>query len=418
MKKLLILGANYIEIDVVKDAQRLGYYVIVTDNRPNRLDSPAKKVADEAWDISWSDVEALEAQCKSEQVDGILAGFSEFRVECMIELCRRLKLPCGISMEQLDVTRDKKKFKKLCEQFLIPTVPEYLSVEQVREYPVIVKPVDRAGSIGINVAYNQEELFDFYATALKLSPSRNVIIEKYIDKGTKFDIYYYVKDGQPVLLGTSDTVMCKGTKGASILQKAWTFPSLYQSQYINEVDAKIRQMFKGLGIHDCYATISAFYMNGSFYFFEAGFRMSGELSHHYYNSLTGINYNDSIIKYAMGVNDEIKYVEVEALPTKYSVILNYFGLDGIAKDVVSKTEIQSEELVSANYYIRPGEGNYNETKVFHKILMLTFCSSDLRRLLKTVNTINRQVYIMDNDGNDMIYELVTPSELETAFNLK
>lgn len=410
MKKLLILGANYIEIELVKEAQALGVYTIVTDNRPNRIDSPAKEIADEAWDISWSDIDTLETMCRQNHVNGVLAGFSEFRIDCMIQLCDRLGLPCNINSEQLELTRDKIKFKRLCESYGLPTVPEY-AYSEVIHYPVIIKPVDRAGSIGINVAYNKTELDRFYQEAISLSPSKHVVIEDFIKDGTKFDVYYYVKSGIPYLLGNSDTVMCKGSEGAEFLQKAWTFPSIYQQRFLESCDGKVKKMLIGLGIHDCYVTISAFYWRGHFYFFEAGFRLSGELSNHYYTAVSGINYDDVVINYSLGEKDETVFIDCYKLPTVYSVILNYFGKDGIADWVVDKACLARPELVASNYYIRKGEEVYNKTKVFRKLLMLTLCSESLDSLIDAVEYVNSKVEILDSEQRDLVYERITRSEL-------
>ena len=127
MDKLLILGATYHEIGIIKRAQNKGIYTIVTDSNLDWSKSPAKYMADEAWDISWSDIDALVEKCNEVKVNGVIAGFSEFRVENMIKLCERLGLPCTLSMEQLDITRDKIKFKKLCAEYGIQGVPELRS---------------------------------------------------------------------------------------------------------------------------------------------------------------------------------------------------------------------------------------------------------------------------------------------------
>lgn len=65
----------------------------------------------------------------------------------------------------------------------MPVVKEYASVAEVDEYPVIVKPVDRAGSIGISIATNRDELDKAVDYALESSISKQIIIEKYIDNG-------------------------------------------------------------------------------------------------------------------------------------------------------------------------------------------------------------------------------------------
>ena len=57
-KKILILGGNALTSDIVLKAKELGVYTIVTDwNSPET--SPAKKLADEYWMESISDIEKL-----------------------------------------------------------------------------------------------------------------------------------------------------------------------------------------------------------------------------------------------------------------------------------------------------------------------------------------------------------------------
>ena len=405
MNKLLILGATYHEITIIDRARSKGIYTIVTDSNYDYSKSPAKFHADEAWDISWSDIDALYIKARERGVDGVLAGFSEFRVENMIKLSEKLQLPCYLTMEQLDLTRDKIRFKKLCNQYHIPVVPEY-AYGDVIGYPVIIKPVDRAGSIGINVAYDQESFERFYNIALDLSPSKNVIIEDFIDDGIKIDVYYYVNDGVISLLGTSDTVLCDGTLGASILQKGWVFPSLYQRQYLDEIDQSVRGMLKGIGFDNGYVTMSAFYRNGSFYFFEAGFRLSGELSFNYYDYISGINYVDNLIDYSLGVSNDSQFVDCFKLNKKSkSVILNYFGLDGHVDEINVPDKIyEPGSKVLTDLYVKTGDVIENDTSVFKKIAMCTILSDEDESLTSLIRMVNDKISISDKSGKSLIYE--------------
>lgn len=407
MDKLLILGATYHEIDIIRRAHAKGIYVIVTDNNLDWSRSPAKYVADEAWDISWSDIDTLHERCLEAEVKGVMAGFSEFRVENMIKLCGRLGLPCTLTMEQLDLTRDKIRFKELCKRYDVPVVPEYRYGDELN-FPVIIKPVDRAGSIGINVAHNQEEFERYYRIAYDLSPSRSVIIEDFIENGVKTDFYYYVRNGKTSLLGTSDTIMCKGREGAPILQKAWTFPSVHESQYIESVDGKIREMCRGIGIKEGYMTMSAFYRNGGFQFFEAGFRLSGELSYNYYGYLSGINYMDTLIDYSLGRENQDIYRECFELNKGIrSVILNFFALDGTISEIITPDlgkELQGSIIPA--FYVRTGDTVRNETNIFKKASMYTICSHSTDFINETVRKINSGLKILDSDGRDLIYEKV------------
>lgn len=413
-KKLLILGGDYTECCIVERAKALGYYTIVTDYHTDWRLSPAKQMADEGWDISWSDIPMLEANCLSAGVQGVLAGFSEFRVENMIRLCDKLHLPCSLTMHQLDVTRDKQLFKQTCRKYGIPTVKEH-RIDDVKTYPVIIKPVDRAGSIGINVARNFKELNTYSDYAKSLSPSSSIIIEDFIEDGTKFDVYYYVKDGEIFFLGSSDTIMCKGKTGAKILQKCWPFKSKYEREYLDTTDNLVRGMFKGLGIRNTYATLSAFYQKGKFRFFETGFRLSGEMSYNYYEHLTGINYMDSMIRYAMGDPDAADYKEKESA-TSVSMVLNFFLTDGVIGRIKGIDELSFYKAVRRiNTYIKEGDTVKNATNVFKKGLMVTLIANSQDDLYKTVAFVNTHLDIEDTAGNSMVYERVNENELEEYY---
>ena len=402
MKKLLILGATTSEIAVIERAKKKGIYTIVTDNNTDWSKSPAKYYADEAWDISWSDIEQLHARSLEAGVQGVLAGFSEFRVDNMIKLSGLLNLPCVLTEEQLSVTRDKRQFKDLCCAYGIPVVKEYELDDEV-EFPVIIKPVDRAGSIGINVAENREELVAFHKIAMDLSPSKNVVIEKFIRDGIKVDSYYYVKDSDISLLGISDTVMCTGTAGAPILQKAWTFPCASQDSYMKNLDPKVRKMISGIGIKDGYITLSAFYCDGEYYMFEAGFRLSGEHSYHYYNKLSGVNYIDDMIDFALQNERTSEFKEFLTFEDRpLSTILNIFGLDGKIGTIL-KPDVPEVDVIQ-EYYVKEGETVANSTDVFKKIAMMTIFAQDREQMAHSIRRVNDGLAITSEDGSDMIYE--------------
>lgn len=409
-KKILILGGNYVEIEILKRAKSLGYHTIVTDNHEDWSLSPAKQLADEGWNISWSDVDVLEERCLKEKIDGVIAGFSEFRVDAMIKLCGRLGLPCSLTMHQLDVTRNKILFKETCRKYGVPTVPEY-TIDNVQHFPIIVKPVDRAGSIGINVAYNKQELEKHYQNALSLSPSRHVIIEDFITDGTKFDVYYYVQDDRVCFLGSSDTIMCKGEKGAKILQKCWPFHSKYEDAYRQSVEPNIKKMFEGLGVRNAYATMSAFYVDGKFYFFEAGFRLSGEMSFDYQEAISGVNYIDTILKFSTKESDDTVYSDVDGR-NKHSVVLNFFVVDGEVNRVKGFDMISDLPAVySARLYTKEGDVISNSTNVFKKGAMVTVVADSHESLIDTINEVNNNLDITDVEGKSLIYERVTEQEL-------
>ena len=69
-------------VELVERAKELGAYVIVADYLPIEQ-SPAKRIADECWDISTAEVDKLVDLCKIHHVDGVSAGVHEFNINRM-----------------------------------------------------------------------------------------------------------------------------------------------------------------------------------------------------------------------------------------------------------------------------------------------------------------------------------------------
>ena len=99
-KKLLLLGGQKKMCEIVEKARNLGYYTVVTDWY---ADSPAKALADEAWDISIADTEMLAERIAAEKIDGIFTAFIDSYLEPYRALCERAKLPCAMSREVVEL---------------------------------------------------------------------------------------------------------------------------------------------------------------------------------------------------------------------------------------------------------------------------------------------------------------------------
>lgn len=393
MKKLLILGGTNNEVSIVEKAKSMGIYTIVTDSHTDLDRSPAKRAADEYWNISWSDIPALEAKCKQEKVDGVLAGYDELRLDNLIELCDCLNLPCYINKQQLDITRNKVNFKNWCAKFGIPVVKEYSVDDKDIRFPVIIKPVDRAGSIGINVAYNKEQYDKFLDVALSLSPSKTVIVEDFIAEGVKFDCYYVINNSEVDLMGTCDTLMhSKSTKGHETIQKAWVIPSLFDEHFRNHYDELFKNMIRHLGFKNGYADISCFYKDGICYVFEAGFRLGGGHSFDYQYATSGNSYMQTMINHSLGLPvNEYKRPDHQAKAIIYSIYMNptcveriksIEGLDFLEND---KRIITIVPQLNVNSEVQPGKPI--------KFAMITVLADTFEEVRNKIDMINKTVYV-------------------------
>ena len=88
MKKLLLLGNNLGFREVERYVHMRGDYLVVADNLPEGK-SAAKQIADESWDISTLDIDALYDKCMAEGIDGVLATTGERNLESAVILDRK-----------------------------------------------------------------------------------------------------------------------------------------------------------------------------------------------------------------------------------------------------------------------------------------------------------------------------------------
>lgn len=404
-KKLLILAGSIHECDLVRRARELGVHTIVTDYYDVET-SPAKKLADEYWNISWEDLDALEAKCKEEHVDGVTAGYSETTVDRCIKLCGRLGLPCYCTQEQSDVLKDKKSFKALCRRNGVPVVREYSAINEVESFPVIVKPVDRGGSIGVGIATDREALRAAYDYAMEKSYSKEVIIEDYIADGTKFDVYYAITDGEITFLSSSDTVNAADNGFERVVQSGWLLPSKYQDEYIQQADSAVREMIRDLGISNGFLFLSGFRTKGEFVFFETGFRLSGGHMYRYFEANGLPDVQDVFIQHALTGNSQgICFDKASKLK---ALIINFYAKKGILTEENGWDEIsQIDACGFALRMSRMGAECHDDRAILTKLGMVHLYSESSESLLHDLERVNELYSARDQHGMDMVYDRMT-----------
>lgn len=406
-QKLLILGATANEIPVVKRAQELGAYVITTDyNKDYRL-SPAKYVSDECWDISWSDISELKQKCIENGVTGVFAGYSEIRVDNLIKLCKELGLPCYVNEEQLAITRDKILFKETCRHYGVPVIKEYKSVDKVDEFPVIVKPSDRAGSIGVGIAYNRAELEKAYDVAMEKSLEKRVIIEEYITGAMEMDAHYVVLDGDIYLLTTDDIIAASGNaKDNKVVQSVWMQPSKYNDEFLATADKPLRDLIKGIGVQNGTIFFSGFVNSkGQFSFFECGFRLWGEQEFDYDFKRVGINYLDVYLYHVFDGKSEGIQINTHLNPNLKGVSLNLYVTGGTIGKLQGIKELEDNAdcfICLVESYI--GQECTFDNAILTKAGLVGFTNDNVEELKKDIDTAYESIVIEDENGNNMLYD--------------
>lgn len=150
MKKLLMLGGSLYQTYAIKEAKRLGYYVISCDYLPS---NPGHRYSDEYHNVSTTDKEAVLQLAKSLNVDGIVAYASDPAAPTAAYVCEQLGLPTS-PFKSVEILSNKDLFRDFLQNngFNCPKAMGFTSYEEALAHidefrlPVMVKPVDSSGS--------------------------------------------------------------------------------------------------------------------------------------------------------------------------------------------------------------------------------------------------------------------------------
>ena len=410
-KKLLILGGNPETTPLVEVANSMGIKTIVTSARHT---DPAKKAAWKACDVDGMDVPGLIMLAKQEGVDGVLVGVADILVPSYYKVCEALDLPCYASQNIVDVFAFKDVFKTTCELYGVHGIPEYyLDSDLKREdldriqYPVMVKPVDNGGGVGMTVAYNEEELIKGVKVALEASHKKRFIVEKYM-QCDDMGMYYTFKDGYCSASCIYDRYTTDEQPGLSRVCLGGTYPSKHVEEYFSRMHNNAVRMFKEIGIENGVLMLSGFYENGEFYVYDTGFRLQGEAPHLLMKAIHGFDQRDMLIRFALTGSEGDINLEKEddtMLRGKWASTLWFLLKEGKIASIQGLDNLEEDPRVVANIQrLREGdtvlpEWIGNEKQVLTRMYLV--CDSK-QQLADCLEEYQKKVHVVDENGNNML----------------
>jgi biotin carboxylase len=188
-KKLMLLGGIRYLLPAIEVAHNQGNHVITVDYLP---DNVAHKFSDEYYNVSIieKDKEKVLSLARQLNIDGILSYAVDPGVVTAAYVAEQMSIPFSCSYETACILQDKSLFR----QFLIdhgfnaPHAKGYSNVEDALKdidyfnWPVIVKPVDSAGSKGVTRVDDPKDLKAAINHALDESHNGHFIIEDFLEK--------------------------------------------------------------------------------------------------------------------------------------------------------------------------------------------------------------------------------------------
>lgn len=405
-KKLLVLGGDAASIDIVKAAQNMGVYTIVTDWYDTKR-SPAKLVADEYWNEEIFKPELISRLIKEHNVDGVLTGFTDSYLLQYQRICELSGLPCYATKEVFETTMDKAKFKQLCRDNGVPVIPEYMretfdpSIINEKN-KVIIKPVDNSGSRGVILCTKPEDYQKCLEYALSFSAKKQVVIEKFMEMDS-LSVSYTIQDGILSLSTTDDRHVYKSSNGGSVTQCS-LYPSKYTEAYIERMDQTVRTMFVNAGVKNGFLSVQFFTDGIEYYAMEMGHRLTGGQHYTYTQLENGISALNQLIHFAITgrmadypiiEKDNARFAHTYChlyILGKEAVISCFDGMDYIKKlpEVMLLSQLKKE-----------GDKIGADGTAAQKVIGLHLKVDNVNHLKNVLKDIEHHFHIYDEAGNDL-----------------
>ena len=190
---LAIIGASYLQLPVVERAKEMGLRTICFAWPQGAV---CKEVCDRFYPVSITEKEEILRICREEQITGICTIGSDVAAPTVAYVAQQMGLP-GNAYDAAVRAHDKKLMQqilidagvdcpKTIDQLSILNSPYLQIVPLGKElstlnFPLIVKPTDRSGSLGVQKVESEEDLQPAINLAKSLSIAGEAIVEEYIE---------------------------------------------------------------------------------------------------------------------------------------------------------------------------------------------------------------------------------------------
>lgn len=414
-KRLLVLGSKLLLAEIVKKAQSMGVIVGVTDYVPYE-DAPGKQIADEYYNVSLADVESVADIVREHEFDGVLTGFTDSYLEYYREICESAHVPCYGTESLLSIATNKRLFKEMCVAAGLSVIPGGASslwgdaeaIAKQNGYPLILKPADNSGSRGVVRCETEHDLHDAFDYALSFSPSKTVIVEKYM-RCESMGISYFIVDGEPTLTSTCDRGMYVSGDSGSSIASSLLYPSKHAKRYIEQVDSVVRSMLQSNGFKNGMLSLQAFADDEDFYFCEMCFRPSG--GHHYIfiEDQTGLDELGMLIEFSVtGRIESFDASSVNPCFQEPCAVGKILGIPGKLIDKIDGIDAlsDSEEVLFVSPSIREGETIGVDGTTAQVIASVWYKCNQLEDRNNVFERITLPLTVTDVEGNSLIQERI------------
>ena len=355
---MLLGGIRYL-LPVIKTAHEQGHYVITADYLPDNI---AHKYSDEYVNLSIIDKEAVLRVAKEKKIDGIMSFGVDPGVVSAAYVAEQMGLPFQCSYETACILQDKSLFREFLakNEFNCPKAKGFDNVEEALKesdcfsWPVIVKPVDSAGSKGVTKVESKEDLRQAIEHALCESHNGHFIVEDFLEKvGFSVGSESFAVGGQLLYNGFYDQYFDNEADNP-YTPSAECWPSIMEAARQQEIRSELQRLFDLLHVRTGIFNVECrVCKDGKAYLMEVSPRGGGNRLSEMLRYAADVDIIEAEVNQALGL--PLMDIHEPNYNGCHAIYVIHASNSGIFESVIIDNDFSREHVIEEEIRVRKGD---------------------------------------------------------------
>ena len=399
-KKILFLGAAPTQMPPLRYAREQGHHVITCDYLP---DNPGHAFANESYNVSTTDKEAVLDLAQRLKIDAIVAYASDPAAPTAAYVAEQMGLPGNPYQAVLTLAR-KDLFRAFLKEhgFNVPRSQSFYDREQARAWlteigvPAYVKPVDSSGSKGVTRLADPAKFDEAFDHALAYSREKMVVVEAQIIR-SRYQVAGdgFVVGGQLVFRCWADEHFDKLCNG--LVPIGQTFPTSHPAAWLEIAHIESQRLLTLLGMKTGALNFDfVFTEDGKFYFLELGPRNGGCLIPEVICYATDIDLIKYTVDAALGL--DCSGLAMKPAQSYWSSYMVHSLETGTFKDLWLSDRIKPK-IIERDLWVKSGDKVEKYLGSNHTLCTMILKFDSMAEMLEMVDNMENDIRVICNESS-------------------
>lgn len=398
----IVLGGTNPHIELIKQLQNRGYYVILVDYLKN---PPASKYADLHIVESTMDKEKVLEIAKQHNAKLVISACVDQANITACYVAEKLKLTKPYSYELASNITNKGFMKKVMIENSIPTT-KYCYLEKDEEikdlnlsFPIMVKPADACAASGVKKANNEVELKEYLENAKKISRTGRTVIEEFFN-GMEVSVYCFIDNYDSKILMISERKSIIEGEKKVLKCYATVTPPIISETAMRKMKDAINKIAKAFDLNNTPLHVQVLINNDDIDIIEFAPRVGGGISFETIRNKTGFDIiNATIDSY---LEKRVIVGEIEN-NFNYCVVNIIYAYPGIFDRLEGTDKLIKDGIIdSVHFHKTKGMEIGDSNASGGRIAAIVIHGDTMSEIYEKIKCLINNIEVYDNNNNSIL----------------